>query len=260
MPIAGKVLIGLLTKNCDKWIDKVLANVELYAAEFESYYCLVVDGYSNDNTEVIIREWCMKDDKNRDFKYQPRDKTSREFSVNEARNFTLDTFDSMFQFNNDVYLLLLDADSPNASDFDKNGFLKAFDKKAPKWSALFPNQKKAYYDLYALRDNELTENYQMKFKDKKWGGEMEECLKPFNKPKTAENGFYPVKSAFGGAGLYRTSDIKNARYNFVEEWRDPTNNKKYYVPTCEHVPFNTQIYNNGGLLFINCNWYIGEHD
>lgn len=258
--IKGKVLISLLTKNSTSFLPYVLKNVELYANLFEDYYCLIVDGFSTDNTYLIAKSWIKSDPLKRYFTTQPSSNLPRGDSLNEARNFVIDFLKP--QFGEDVYLLLLDSDSPNVVPFDTQGFLTAFNSSnVPNWSALFCNQKNnKYYDILALRDSTLDENYQLKYRKLSWhNGSMQNALKKYETTKTDPSGFYPVESAFSGAGLYKTVDIKDAKYQCSKEWLNPDDNKVYKVFECEHVPFHKDIIKNGGKLYINCNWFIGEH-
>ncbi len=259
--IKGKLLVSLLTKNCKQYIPYVLKNVEKYASLFESYYCLIVDGYSTDSTELICKSWCKTDHTNRLFLHQPSKQLPRNESLNEARNFVISTLKP--QFGEDVYLLLLDADSPNAVEPDLKGFLKAFNTDID-WTALFCNQKNdKYYDILALRDVTLVENYQMKYRYLSWSdGSMQNALKKYEKTKADPSGFYPVESAFSGAGLYKTNriEIANAKYKCTAQWKNPDNNRIIEVFECEHVPFHQDLIKQNYKLYINCDWYIGPHN
>jgi glycosyltransferase involved in cell wall biosynthesis len=273
--IKGKLIVSLLTKNCSKWIPKVLKNVEQYISLFEDYYCLIVDGYSNDGTQIICKSWVKNEEKEgenkRVFINQPSSNLPRNESLNEARNFVIDTLRP--QFGENVYLLLLDADSPNAYPLDPSsviGFLKAFLKEGiPNWTGLFCNQRNnKYYDILALRDETLTENYQFKYKHLGWhDGSMQKALQKYETTKKHPSGFYPVVSAFGGAGLYNTQHLKEIEEKSKTElkyecWVNFFNEQLNRVERrfeCEHVPFHSSIVKNGYSLFINCDWYIGEH-
>jgi hypothetical protein len=251
--IKGKVCISLLTKDSSKWLPHSLKNVEKYASYFEDYYCLIVDGYSKDVTKLIANSWCKGDTNRRKFVTQPTEGLERMKSLVEARNFVIDQFKS--QFGSDVYLLLIDSDSPNTTPFDEEGFLSSF-KTDKEWVCMFPNQKGEYYDLWALRDTILNEDYQLKFRGLQWNGEMQNALKPYQQSKYSKDGFWPVYSAFGGAGLYKSKYILDSNTRYKDETEYMLNNKKYIVPVCEHVPFH---YGIKGEKYINCKWIIGDH-
>lgn len=276
--IKGKLIVSLLTKNCSKWIPKVLKNVEHYISLFEDYYVLIVDGYSNDGTQLICKSWCKNGSckngiEKRVFINQPNSNLPRNESLNEARNFVIDTLRP--QFGENVYLLLLDADSPNAYPLDKEtteSFLKAFsfkDNNIPNWTGLFCNQRNnKYYDILALRDETLTDNYQFKYKHCNWyNGSMQRAIEKYQNTKKDVSGFYPVNSAFGGAGLYKTQHLKEIEEKSktklrYECWVTVYNEESKQIERrfeCEHVPFHSTMIKNGYNLFINCDWYIGEH-
>lgn len=257
--INGLVCIGLITKNTGGYLPKTLKTVETYASLFEDYRVVMVDGYSTDVTKVIASSWCKSDPDRRQFILQPTSGLARMPSICEARNTVLSHFSSLFGEN--VYLLLLDADSPNSVPFDVEGFKTSFEEEfISKWDALFPNQRTKYYDLYALRDNQLPENYQLRYRHLNWqDGSMQRALTKYEHPKKDPTGFYPVKSAFGGAGLYKTLSLKDVSYEYKEHWTHPETNQTYIVDSCEHVLLHNQLSSKGCKLYINCNWFIGEH-
>ncbi len=255
--IPGLLCVGLITKNIAGYLPKTLKTVETYISLFEDYRVVMVDGYSTDSTKIIASSWCKVDPIKRKFISQPTNGLPRMPSICEARNTIVFHFSNIFGEN--VYLLILDADSPNAVPFDIEGFKTAFQTEI-KWDAVFPNQKVKYYDLYALRDSQLTENYQLKYHYLNWqDGSMQNALKKYEHPKWDPSGFYPVNSAFGGAGLYKTQLVKNVKYDYKEQWEHPGNKQIYTVDSCEHVILHNQLVKNGGKLYINCNWIIGEH-
>jgi len=251
--IKGKVYISLLTKDSSKWLPYTLKNVEKYASFFEDYYCLIVDGYSNDGTKLIANSWCKSDTTRRKFITQPTRGLERMKSLVEARNFVIDTLKS--EFDEDIYLLLIDSDSPNAQSFSEEGFLSSF-KTDKEWVCMFPNQAGEYYDLWALRDSELNEDYLIKFRGLSWNGEMQLALKPYQQSKKSKDGFWSVYSAFGGAGLYKSKYILDSQSRYKGETEYMFEGKKYIVPVCEHVPFHFSIQGN---KYINCKWIIGDH-
>jgi hypothetical protein len=246
------LLIGLITKNNLTTLPDVLKNVETYASVFLDYNTLIVDGWSTDGSFDYCQNWSAKDKDKRKCILQQSFSTQRMDNLVEARNTVLEYFKT--KFNNTTLLLLLDADSPNVPPLDLKGFLTCFDNQDD-WVALFVNQPNIYYDLWALRDSELDMDYQIKYKHLSWNGEIQAVLRPYNQPKTSTTGFWPVKSAFGGAGLYKTDVIKktNAFYKAT------TIVNENLVSVCEHVPFHEALLKHGGKMFINCNWINGDH-
>jgi hypothetical protein len=250
------LLIAITTKNNEKTVESVFKNIEKYASLFKNYKALIVDGWSMDSTKSISDKWCEKDKNNRTFILQKHSNLNRPESLAEARNTVLEFYKDFF--NESTLLLLLDSDTPNVPSIDLEGFLTCFKKND--WIALFPNQPTKYYDLYALRDSTLDMDYQIKYRNLKWNGEMQNALKKYESPKFSKDGFWPVKSAFGGAGLYKTDIIKNTNALYKSTTNLMINNINYIVPVCEHVPFHETLSQNGGNMFVNCNWINGDND
>jgi hypothetical protein len=260
LPLPYKLCIGLLTKNCAKWMSAVLLNVELYASFFQDYNCYIVDGHSTDETRNICETCCSNEDTKRLFVHQNTQSLPRGPSLVEARSMVIDYFKP--QFNPQTLLLLLDSDSPNSVAFDIDGFLKPFIAEQDpqnyslfntKWKALFANQAKCYYDVWALRDEVCKQDWQIEWRVT---GDIN-CHKKYQHPKSKSLGLWPVQSAFGGAALYRTEYINEQAKYFDTQYLRLQNNTTLPFPVCEHVPFNFSI---GSPMYINCEWIIGDHE
>jgi hypothetical protein len=264
----NKVLcIGLITKNVAKYLPLVLRTSQQYAALFSESYTCIVDGWSTDATKILAQSWCKSDPDHRCFMQQPSNNLSRMPSIVEARNTVLNYFRPKFEDN--VYLLLLDADNVSASPFDQPGFLRAFSEQCPyQWSAMFPNQRKQYYDIYALRERLVDENYQYRHSNLNWyDGSMLKALKQYEHPRSDPSGFYEVQSAFGGAGLYNTKYLQHPDiiYDWNERWTPKPDYKgnpqfeigqSYTIDCCEHVCFHARIREHQApKMYINCEWY-----
>lgn len=247
-----KVCIALLTKNVQLFVASVLQNVTAYAQCFNDYECLIVDGYSTDSTASICAAWCRDKPTKRKFVRQPTAHLPRMVSLTEARNFVIDYFRP--QFGKNTLLLLIDADSPNATPItdDLEGFMYAF-RYVDDWSAVFANQPTVYYDAWALRDVTCPIDYQL-------ATDMQVAAAKAQQRKDPELGLWPVVSAFGGAGLYKTSCIpKKAKYSHTVFYTNQ-NGTITQCNQCEHVAFNSAIVQAGGRLFVNCKWLIGDHE
>ena len=243
------ILFGLLTKNSGKWLPNVLKNLEQYITFFDDYKCLILDGNSNDNTIEIGNNWCNVDPSKRNFLQQPTKNLERGQSLTEARNYVVNFFKN--DFGENVFLMLLDTDSPNAVPFE--GFETCFNT-AHEWDALFANQRNCYYDVWALRDEGCPNDYQI---NARITGNWD--VRHLQTPKPISLGFHPVRSAFGGAGIYKTTSIKDAKYYCKSKVKMPDGNV-YVLPVCEHVPFHLDMVSRGCKLFVNCQWLIGDHE
>jgi len=255
------LLIGVLTKDSSVWIEGVLKNVEAYASLFKTYRCLIVDGHSVDTTRQRCEVWCSKDADRRSFKVQPSVNKQRGESLVEARSLVLQHYAS--QFGQKVLLLLLDGDSVNARPVALEGFKTCF--KRTDWAALFANQPTTYYDVWALRSEECPNDYQIPvhLRQETWQS-IEPYVKKLQARKPPQLGWLEVRSAFGGAGLYRTSSI-NLETDKYMCWQTVTvelqtkEQRRLLLPVCEHVPFHQSMVQRGEKLYINCEWLISDH-
>ncbi len=239
------ILISLITKNVSKHIPKVLKNATQYASYFNSHKILIVDGHSNDGTYELCKSWCKVDPENRKLFRQPSSFLPRPLALSEARNMYI----SMFQedFKKDTYLLMMDCDEVNSSPVDEEGFLSNFNYPLDKWDAMFVNQTKEYYDIYALRSDECPENYQDVLRRT---GDEWNSLRKHQIPKPRDHPLIEVKSAFGGLGLYHTEKLKGCWYtSFIG---NPFAGQSKEV--CEHVPFHEMFSKRGAKIYINPNF------
>jgi glycosyltransferase involved in cell wall biosynthesis len=240
------VLIGLITKNNSKHIAKVLKNVQRYSSYFKSSKVVIIDGHSTDGTYDICKMWCKITPESRRVYRQPSSNLPRPLSLSEARNMYISIFQE--DFKKDTYLLLLDCDEVNCNPVDEEGFLSNFKYPVNEWDAMFANQTKEYYDIYALRSEECPENYQDVLRrtgDEIYSLRRHQAVKPRDHPLIS------VTSAFGGTGLYHTEKLKGCWYtSFIGSPFDGRGCKEL----CEHVPFNEALIKNGGKLFINPNF------
>ena len=255
-PKEYKVLLGALTFNNAKYIIQVLKNIERYISVFGDYECWFIDGYSRDGTDVIIKSWCKQQPDKRKIEYEgtfpPEFSRNRNYKLTALRQRMVDGFRP--KFGEKVIMMLIDTDSVNAKIVDIDGFKSNFTRDD--WAGVFANQPSLYYDVWALRDENLPFDWQIEARyTHNWS-----CHQKYQTAKPASLGFWPVQSAFGGAALYRTHLIpEGAKYEVMQQYKAPSGNIES-IPVCEHVPFNACIVNAGGKLFINCKWMIKDHD
>lgn len=235
------LLVAVLTKNVGQFLPKILSNVEKYSSYFKSYRCAIIDGFSIDNTVQVAQKWCEEDCQNRAL-YSQTKVLPRPLSLADARNIYISLFEQYF--NKDCYLLCLDADDVNITPVDEAGFLSCFDYPLDKWDMMSSNRNKLYYDIYALRSEECFWNYQEKIRQT---GDEYTYLTKLRIPKPRSHPLVKVLSAFGGATIYKTENLKNCKYaSFLANGRE----------LCEHVIFNSNIKN--GKLYINPDFITGD--
>ena len=149
---------------------------------------------------------------------------------------TIRTINTEFQYQ---YFINMDLDDVNYDGNFIETIETCFIEDVDKWDALFANQKKDYYDIWALRKEKFfNEDYALSEQSNKILDD---------RPNLPEGKFISVNSAFGGISIYKLSSIPT-QCNYVGSY--PSEHEK-----CEHVEFNECIKNNGGKLYINTSFY-----
>ncbi len=147
-------------------------------------------------------------------------------------------------------LLVADLDGPNHDLLSGVAFETAITTAPDNWGALFPNQKQAYYDVFALRhpkwcpndcwadvDKAITfplRNLKKRAATRRYVFERQVQIDPSEPPIL-------VDSAFGGLGIYKTPYLEHAWYSAAMETGRPR---------CEHVSFHQALQRNGAHLYI----------
>jgi glycosyltransferase involved in cell wall biosynthesis len=262
------LLVSLITKDVQSYIQSVLQNVERYTSLFKNYQCIIVDGYSKDGTWEELQQWCNKDSRVRNAFRQPSQGLPRPLSLAEARNFYLTYYES--KFNPDTYLLILDTDEVNSKPIDLDNFLSCWKHKD--WDMMGANQSRVYYDIWALRNAECPRDCWDMVRET---GNQNKYINEMQIPKSSYHPLIECDSCFGGAGIYKTESLSSARYysfyplgtsvpfHGVQMYQQKTNDGVILTffggkEVCEHVPFHQQLKEKKCRLFINPRWIIGE--
>ena len=143
------------------------------------------------------------------------------------------------------YMIVLDADNVNELLGPEAVNKSLFDLKDEEWSCLFPNQLYFYYDIWALRIQQLYETDCFKeFKDLLNNNSYKKSYylsitKKMFFLRNRKDRYIKVTSAFGGMGIYKIKNILDIYY-------DSKDGKE-----CEHVYFHQKIYNKYNNLFID---------
>lgn len=151
------------------------------------------------------------------------------------------------------FTVILDLDGLNAG-LNTNSLYNAL-LRPLRWDALFANQTGPYYDIYALRcedwcNIDVWQHIRDEMKFRLFGRHSRKCkliekeihARQYNIPP--DTPLIPVKSAFGGLGIYRTEALRGLRYSCKD---------KNGRMTCEHVPLHLAMKKRGANLFIDPN-------
>ena len=241
-----KTIFCAIISNEEKNLNKFFDLIHNLSSIFEENYIIIIESDSNDKTLDIISKK-MKNEKgewhslgNIKKKYKKRSKR-----LEICRNKYLDIINNKKKFKEFDYMLVLDGDKVNellGYNVLKNSLL---DLKDEEWSCLFPNQLYFYYDIWALRVQQLYETDCFKeFKDLLRNNSYKKSYylsitKKMFFLRNRKDRYIKVTSAFGGMGIYKIKNILDIYY-------DSKDGKE-----CEHVYFHQKIYNKYNNLFID---------
>lgn len=231
------VVFGGTCRNNEKHIGQILDNIEKCGKKFKDFKVVIYENDSKDKTRDIL---LSKKKDNYIYILENDIKESRRTKRLEiGRNKILDTIRTInteFQYQ---YFINMDLDDVNYDGNFIETIETCFIEDVDKWDALFANQKKDYYDIWALRKEKFfNEDYALSEQSNKILDD---------RPNLPEGKFISVNSAFGGISIYKLSSIPT-QCNYVGSY--PSEHEK-----CEHVEFNECIKNNGGKLYINTSFY-----
>jgi glycosyltransferase involved in cell wall biosynthesis len=159
------------------------------------------------------------------------------------------------------YIIIADLDGMNSSITEKR--VNQSLSKESRWDACFANQTLGYYDLYALRADKWVEKdcfYELKemqrafpfrakcrnsfldflFAFQHFDGLRNEII--YKRMKRLRGDLVPVKSAFGGFGIYKSKVFQELNYSKID-----TGEKS----ECEHLDLHYKCLQNGFRLFID---------
>lgn len=142
------------------------------------------------------------------------------------------------------YIGWADLDGLVGDRFSTDGFLSNFQQEEV-WDAVFPLSWPLYYDLWALREDTICPH------DYVWDGQhrLNAALHAGREIHAATQqlvpgrvaGWVPVRSAFGGFGLYKAGVVGQGRYTGLVDGRE----------VCEHVPYHELLVKAGARLYLN---------
>lgn len=227
--LSSVVIIGT-ARDIDKHLPHTITKIKTIMSLFSKSYVIIYENDSNDKTLEILHKFSRSTPNVKIINESnvPGHRTQR---LAHARNILMSEALKL----NTEYIVIMDLDEVNSA-LTATNFLTSFEYENTDWAVMTANQNNKYYDLWALRtyDNwmpfdcwECTRN-----------DTIDNCVNSRFKKINTNSKPIPVKSAFGGLGIYKTKYIK------------PT--YKYDGASgCEHVPFNNEIVKDGGKIYIN---------
>lgn len=244
------VIIGLLARDCKESVERNIPRIEKLCSYFADYHVVAVENDSTDGTQQVLQDWAEKNDKVildsfSDHSQRRMDSGPERIShMVFLRNRILDHIKNLSAPD---LVVMMDVD---IYDFDVVGIIAGITHAPEDWGGIFangrsmlPNQKylNAQYDQFAFMacDEELSDmtygiytTRSLNRRGRLLNREVQAC------------DYYPVKSAFGGIGIYRYKTISHLQYRTV--MIDDRHHKAY----CEHLPLHLDIIQQGYKNYI----------
>ena len=235
-----RLILVACAYNVEKDVDKFRKHVEPIVNLFHpTSRIFILESDSTDNTLTKLRQWSRA----HVFTYGNLTKTIpyRTERIAYCRNALMQKAREL----EPDYLLVLDLDIFAAN---VSSFLTNFDYDTRDWSVMTANLIKDYYDIWALRTlSDTVLNYDVWHriwalqweKNYCYNSALKYIVQIHQKPYPSDREVLEVRSAFGGAGLYRMDAVNDCSYSGE-------------AFTCEHVPFHTCMKEkNQARIFIN---------
>ena len=258
--LLGKVIFAGCIRNCERWLPKVLINIEKYSSYFLESHFIFIENDSTDNTKEILEKWY----KNRNCSSINMDGLKnipkRGLRLEAARNTYLKIIKDSNSLKKYDYLIVMDLDDASIFEIEKKNILKSIEflNSDKSIAGVFSNQRGMYYDMWTLRHKTICpvdvweEILDYKIKNKVTDEIAYECTLKKRKFNLDENNSpLEVDSAFGGFGIYKMDYIlKNQKPYIGSKTKKIDKNNTIKWQVCEHVQFNMGIKDLGGKLYI----------
>ncbi|CAF0818767.1 unnamed protein product [Adineta ricciae] len=241
-----RLVVLSCARDIAHYIDKYRSHIEPILNLFHSSSSMhIFENDSKDKTVEKLRQWSrvhVYTHKKLINKY--RERTER---LAYCRNTLLNKAHSL----SPDYILFTD---PDVFSTDVLSFLSNFKYNQNDWSVMTAGNRYGYYDIWALRTlADSVMNYDVWHRTWNLSKSSENyCSKSISdqiigihqKHIPIEHGLVEVRSAFGGAALYKANSTYECQYDGKG-------------PICEHVPFHLCIRDkHNGRIFINPEFYI----
>ena len=264
------VIFGGCARDCEKYIEKVMHNIDLYASYFKSTYKIIVENGSKDNTKNLLKKYTEKKDylfiRDDLSKYSYRGKR-----LEHARNLIIDTIKENEVLKKCDLFVALDFDDRNIEKIEIESITKAinFLISDEKRAGVFANQIGTYYDMWGLIDEKYCQNdfwvqtlKEIAIKTSPNEKISSEMLTNFQKYLDMKKlNFDPnlkpikVKSAYGGLGIYKINKVIENKRKYKGDqivelvFKDGTKKNIFYQKN-EIVNFNLGFGDIGSELYI----------
>lgn len=244
--MTSHILVVGVIRNAGKSLRTDVQRLAAALQRFERISWYIVESDSEDET---VAELARLQRENPDFQYATLGNLAeglpnRTDRIALARNTYLAEIRSNSAYADVEYVAIADLDGLNTL-IEAGGVDSCFLR--PDWDAVFANQSKRYFDIWALRHpawcpgdcfDQAEELTRAGFDPESvWA--LSIGSRQIHIPPTAN--WIAVESAFGGFGIYRKELLASGSYNGTSG----------EAPICEHVPFHEALRDAGARLYIN---------
>ena len=229
------LIVGLARNIAHCWEQTNSSLQKIQAACGDDCRTLIVESNSSDGTGEILKAWGGHPNR---FVLSLGDLTEsvRTKRIAHCRNAYMDFFESRGLFDSHDYMLVVDLDTSLAIEDDFKSQLDSCFVRDD-WDAIASNRRGRYYDIWALRSEQIGCTFDCWEMAKRCGDEHK-YIRRFQTKICPKLAWIPCTSAFGCMALYKTKVIRGRWYNGDQ--------------TCEHVSFH-----EGHRMFINPGFISG---
>ena len=255
-------------KNCEKYLLKVLDNMEKIGSIFNDYQIVIYYDKSTDNTLNLLKQYQIKNSKMLFYVNKQPVSPFRTHNLAIARNFCL----NFVKQNNErfPFFIMMDCDDVNCKEINIDNLKKYLYRND--WDGLSFNTKPKYYDIWALSIYPFCFSYNHFENNVKYYNIIQGYIDRLLKKAQDENRLLECISSFNGFSIYRTNKFLNTYYDGrvridiipklnLNAHKNITKSKlvfkKYFKPDgkvnvdgryedCEHRAFHIQARQNSG--------------
>lgn len=195
-------------KNCARYLDTVLKNIELLGALFDDYRIIIYYDASTDNTLQKLIQYKKRNPRMEyyvNIKPVARYRTHR---IANGRNFCLSQIKE--KYSSFPFFIMMDFDNVNCKNVNPsilNKYLKRDD-----WDGLSFNTSPGYYDIWALSIRPFYFSYNHFQNNYAFHNIIDKYINNLLK-KVPSGKLLSCTSSFNGFSIYRTNIFIHSRYD-----------------------------------------------
>ena len=205
--IESRCCICGTVKNCGKYLERVLKNIEIIGALFSSFKIIISYDVSSDNSLEILQKYQQLHPLQMVLHVNAEPLHEyRVYNIAKARNKCLDTIRQ--EFSTYEYFIMMDCDDKCSYNINLGIFNNYLINNNNTWDSLSFNHPEGYYDLWALSKRPYVVSCHNIKNINDMSLHIEEIIK-----KTSKNDLIQCFSAFNGFAIYKTNKFINCCYD-----------------------------------------------